>query len=178
MQETYDAAIGGHKGLLHVGCGGPEGKAGEGRGGGGGDGDGGDGDGGGTMIRFVRERDGEAPLSFDASRLLSCEAKGRYRMIVTYEDAGGGGGGEGGSEGGGEGDGEKRLAIVRVYHTAVDRVIGAVMELAGLAGGDGEEDGGDGWGDGRRRGAPAEAGDAGHSTADATAAASGGAEPR
>ena len=169
MQETYDAAIGGHKGLLHVGCGGPEGKAGEGRGGDSGDGDG---DGGGTMIRFVRERDGEAPLSFDASRLLSCEAKGRYRMIVTYEDAGGAGDeGEGGSEG------EKRLAIVRVYHTAVDRVIGAVMELAGLAGGEGEEEGGDGWGDGRRRGALVETGGAGHSTADATAAASGGAEP-
>ena len=161
MQETYDAAIGGHKGLLHVGCGGPEGKAGEGRGG----------DGGGTMIRFVRERDGEAPLSFDASRLLSCEAKGRYRMIVTYEDAGGAG-----DEG--EGGGEKRLAIVRVYHTAVDRVIGAVMELAGLAGGEGEEEGGDGGDDGGRLGAPAETGGAGHSTADATAAASGGAEPR
>ena len=42
MQETYDAAIGGHKGLLHVGCGGPEGKGGEGRGDGGDGGDGGD----------------------------------------------------------------------------------------------------------------------------------------
>lgn len=116
MRETYDASIGGRKGLLYVGYGTAE-----------------EGDTAawtaesGTMIRFVR-KDGEVPLSFDVGRLLSCDAKGRYRMIVVYEDE------EGGDGGGGDGDGgepvEKRIAIVRVHSTAVDRVIGAVLDLA------------------------------------------------
>lgn len=96
MRETYDASIGGRKGLLYVGYGTAN-----------------EGDTAawtaesGTMIRFVR-KDGEVPLSFDVGRLLSCDAKGRYRMIVVYED-----------EDGGDGDGdepvEKRIAIVRVH---------------------------------------------------------------
>lgn len=133
MRETYDASIGGRKGLLYVGYGAA--------------GDGGDGAAAasavedattveGTMIRFVREDDGEVPLSFDASRLLSCDAKGRYRMVVVHEECTGGGDkGE---------PGEKRLTVVRVRGTAVDRVIGAVLDLAERAEkGDGQEGGGD-----------------------------------
>ena len=105
MQETYDASIGGQKGLLHVG---------------GGDSDD-DGNDNGSTVRFVSARDGSVPLLFDASRLLSCNAKGRQRMVVSYAD--------------GDGDDcEKRLATVRVLGTAADRVIGAVLELAEEAG--------------------------------------------
>ena len=133
MRETYDASIGGRKGLLHVG----HGAASGGDGGGGGGGDAADHAAtgtndttiAGTTIRFVRNDDGEAPMSFDASRLLSCEPKGRYRMVVVWEDAGSGGGeGEGGEPG------EKNIALVRVYGTAIDRVIGEVLDLAERAG--------------------------------------------
>lgn len=104
MGETYDASIGGQKGLLHVGRG-----------------EGGDDGGGGAAaaVRFVSARDGSTPLSFDASRLLSCNAKGRQRMVVSYAEGDGDGG-----------ESEKRMATVRVLGTAADRVIGAVLELA------------------------------------------------
>ena len=128
MRETYDASIGGRKGLLHVGHGA---AAGDDGGGGGGDAadraaTGANDATAGTTIRFVRNDDGEAPMSFDASRLLSCEPKGRYRMVVVWEDAG--------SEGEGGEPGEKNIALVRVYGTAVDRVIGEVLDLAERAG--------------------------------------------
>lgn len=134
MRETYDASINGRKGLLYVGYG----AAGEG-----GDTATAAGDATaleGTMIRFVRGDDGEVPLSFDASRLLSCDAKGRYRMVVVHEECTGGGDDEE--------PGEKRLTVVRVRGTAVDRVIGAVLDLAERAAkGDGQGGrGGDGGG--------------------------------
>ena len=126
--ETYDASIGGSKGLLYVGHGG----SGEpGTAAAAAEGSGNDSVGGGTGIRFVRERDGGVPMEFDATRLLSCSPKGRYRMIVSYAEGGGGGGGA--DDGGGEGEGERRLVTVRVLGTAIDRVIGAVLELAELA---------------------------------------------
>ena len=145
MGETFDASVGGRKGLLYVGYG-----AAGGEGGGGEDAAGGadaaaaaavD---AGTMIRFVRSDDGDTHPSFDASRLLSCEAKGRYRMIVVWDDAGGG---DDGDDGDGE-PGEKKIAIVRVHGTAVDRVIGAVLDLAEMAkkGSDRGDDSGGGGG--------------------------------
>lgn len=107
-EEAYDASIGGQKGLLYVGRSGGEAEV-----------DGGDGDSeGGGAVRFVSARDGATLLSLDASRVLSCSAKGRYRMLLSYDDAD---------------DGEKRLCLIRVYGMAVDRVIGVVLELADAA---------------------------------------------
>lgn len=162
MRETFDASIGGRKGLLYVGYG-PSG------------GDTEDTATEGTMIRFVRG-DGEVPLSLDVSRLLSCDAKGRYRMIVVYEE--GGGDGEDGEVA------EKRMAIVRVYSTAVDRVIGVVLDLAERAEAEAaaaaaaeaaeaarsEGDGGSGHEGRGERAVPV---DGGYSTADAMASAAG-----
>lgn len=150
MRETFDASIGGRKGLLYVGYG-PSG------------GDTEDTATEGTMIRFVRG-DGEVPMSFDVSRLMSCDAKGRYRMIVVYEED---------VEGEDGGEAEKQMAIVRVYNTAVDRVIGVVLDLAERAEAEAAEaarnevDGGSGGeqGGGQRDVAV----DGGYSTADAMA---------
>ena len=101
--EVFDAGVGGRKGLLYVGYGERTDRDGrtvrfEGGGGGGGE-----------------------PLSFAADAILSCEAKGRYRMVVTYADAEGG----------------RRMAVIRVQGTAVDRVMGAVEALAAAASGGG-----------------------------------------
>ena len=109
-EEAYDASIGGQKGLLYAGRKALE----DGR------------DGGEGAVRFVSARDGATLLSLGASRILSCSAKGRYRMLLSYEDAEGG---------------EKRLCLVRVYGTAVDRVIGVVLELADAARAAAETDG-------------------------------------
>ena len=104
-EEAYDASIGGQKGLLYVGRRDLE--------------EGGGGDGGGEgAVRFVSARDGATLLSLGASRILSCSAKGRYRMLLSYADVEGG---------------ERRLCLVRVHGTAVDRVIGVVLELADAA---------------------------------------------
>ena len=144
MRETFDASIGGRKGLLYVGYG-PSG------------GDTEDTATEGTMIRFVRG-DGEVPMSFDVSRLMSCDAKGRYRMIVVYEED---------VEGEDGGEAEKQMAIVRVYNTAVDRVIGVVLDLAERAEAARNEGDGGGGGGGQGRGQSAVAVDGGYSTADA-----------
>lgn len=97
--EVFDAGVGGRKGLLYVGCGGRADKD-------------------GRTVRFECGGAGE-PLSFAADAILSCEAKGRYRIVVIYADAEGG----------------RRMAVIRAQGTAVDRVMGAVEALATAASG-------------------------------------------